>query len=143
MPRPMVAASGSIAGAGQARQRHRSGGRGATDEHHGHEEQAAADEHRGQELILAASDPVADGGQEPQEGDAGEGDHLQPDEPALLAVLDPCGQSGERRIRRLPTQEQEQRGGEQDGEDDAGDAGRAQRSGADERTTAEDAAVGR
>ena len=57
------------------------------DEEDRHGQQVAAQEDGGEEAILAVADQVADDGDEPQEGDAGERGEVDPDERDPAGVL--------------------------------------------------------
>jgi hypothetical protein len=94
-------------------------------EEEGHEEQAAAEEHGREEAVLALTDLVADDGDEPQEHDPRERRevHAADHDGEVLAR----GESLQdvRPVRRDP--QQQERRGEEGGEQEAGDARRPRR----------------
>src|SRR5215217_9006073 len=96
------------------------------DEEDRHGQQVAAQEDGGEEAILAVADQVADDGDEPQEGDAGERGEVDPDERDPAGVLfevevaDLCRGAG---AGGRVAQEQD-RGEEERGEGESGDPGR-------------------
>ena len=95
------------------------------DEHHAQEKKAAPEEDRGEELVFLLPQAIAQHAEEPEEGNAGEGQEAQGERHIAGRLLQP--EAGVARVDGQRAPEQRQACNEQHRENDPGDSRRARR----------------
>jgi hypothetical protein len=104
---------------------HDTGRQRAGDEKHGQEQQAAAEKHGGEEAVLEGAQAIPQYTDEPEEGDAGEGEQVKCEVDRPAVTLQPG--SGLLRVGGYGPINQHQAGDVEDGKYDAGKRGGAWR----------------